>query len=155
MRKFYAIAALVGLGLACRTRCESGSICGNDNTVSPTTVVTNNTTTTVASPTPTPNCVAQTAPFVCTKGSSVFVALVEDVERGLAPAPEPIFVTALVEALNARTDVCAVAGPSSDEVTVKARVSNSLSETIDVVREDGAIQAIPAAPKNICIPSRF
>lgn len=151
------LAVAVSL-LACDTRCETGSICGNGNTVAPTTVTTTTTTTTpTASPSPsaTPGCVAQTAAFVCSRGTAVFEAILLDVQRDLAAAPQPIYVVALVEALNKRPDVCAVAGPSPDEITVKARTSNALSETWDVVRADGLIQAIPASPFNICIPSRF
>lgn len=50
--------------------------------------------------------------------------------------------------------LCAIAGPSPDEVTIKARASNSVSSTWDVVKADGTIQAI-TPPNNTCVPSRF
>lgn len=154
---------LIGLGLAacvayaCTTQCEAGAICGSSNSVAPTTIVT----TTVTNPTPsptasaTPGCVAQTGPFVCVRGTPVFEAVLLDVQRTVPAAPQPIYIEALVKALNVRADICAISGPSPDEVTIKARVSNSMSETWDVVRADGAIQAIPSQPLNVCSPSRF
>lgn len=141
----------------CTTTCESGAICGSSNTVSPTSIVT----TTVTNPTPsptasaTPGCVPQTGPFVCVRGTPVFEAVLLDAQRAVPAAPQPIYVEALVKALNQRSDVCAIAGPSPDEVSIKARVSNAHSETWDVVRADGAIQAIPAAPLNVCSPARW
>lgn len=148
------LAVAVVIAYACSTRCESGAVCGT-NAVGPTTVITT-TTTTTASPTPsaTPGCVAQTGGFVCTRGPIMFEAILLDVQRSIPAAPEPIYVAALVRALNQRPDICAIAGPSPDEVTIKARESNAVSSTIDVVNKDGTIQAI-APPLNICSPSRF
>lgn len=146
------VAALAG----CSTRCESGAVCGENASGPSTVIVTTTTTTPSASPSPsaTPGCVAQTASFVCSRGASVFEAILLDVQRTLPASPEPIYIVALVAELNKRVDVCAIAGPSPDEVTIKGRTSNALSATWDVVRADGVIQAIPTV-NNICIPSRF
>ena len=83
------------------------------------------------------------------------MTILEAEQAGLEAAPEPIYLEKLVAKLNKRPDVCAKVGPSPDEVTIKARVSNAISETWDVVKADGTIQAIPAAPANVCIPARF
>lgn len=160
MKKQLLAVSLLGLIASfcwsgCKTECQAGSICGDRNSVAPTTVVTT-TTTTQASPSPSPSaCVPQTAPFICSSGSPIFEAIVLDTQQSVPAAPEPIYVGNLVAAFNKRSDVCAIAGPAADQVTLKARSSNTLSETWDVVREDGAIQAIPAKPLNICVPSRF
>lgn len=155
-----ALALIVGIACCavisgCSRACESGAICGDSNFIAPSTVVT--TTTTTASPSPTPEtlCVPQTAPFACTKGGPIFLTILEAEQAGLEAAPEPIYLEKLVAKLNKRPDVCAKVGPSPDEVTIKARVSNAISETWDVVKADGTIQAIPAAPANVCIPARF
>lgn len=152
------MAAVIGLTLlGCTTTCDSGAICGGNNTVSPSTVIVTTTTAVPgASPSPsaTPGCVAQTAAFVCSRGASVFEAILLDAQRAVPAAPEPIYIVALVAELNKRADVCAIAGPSPDEVTIKARTSNALSATWDVVRADGVIQAIPT-PLNVCVPARF
>lgn len=132
------------------------NICGNGNTV----------TTPGATPSPTVAagaCVPQTAPFSCTKGTPTFQAILEAVQRTVPDAPEAIYVPALVSALNQVRDsagnylVCATHGTplASDEVAIKARVSNSQSETWDVKNANGSVQAIPASPTNICTPSRF
>lgn len=126
----------------------TGPICGNGN----------NTTTTTPGATPTPaptGCVPQTAAFVCGAGSPVFESVLLEVQRGVPASPEPIYVAALVDALNKRSDVCAITGPSPDEVTIKARNSNQISFTFDVVSGSGAIQAIPGGEKPSCAPSRF
>lgn len=155
-RNAVRLAAIVGLiSLSCTTECHSGAVCGR-GAVGPSTVIVTTTTTSTASPSPsaTPGCVAQTAAFVCSRGAAVFEAILLDVQRSVPAAPEPIYIVALVKALNERADVCAIAGPSADEITIKARTSNALSATWDVVRADGAIQALPV-PLNICSPSRF
>lgn len=154
------LIAMVGFVLVgCTTTCEDGAICGNSNTVAPTTVVTTTTMVTNPSPSPSPSalpgCVAQTAPYTCSKGTSIFIPTVEAVQRDIAPAALPIYIDALVTALNKRADVCAIAGPSPDEIRIKARASNAIGEIIDVVRADGAVQAIPASPFNLCMPASF
>lgn len=153
----FGLLSLVALAEACSNTCSSGAICGDGVTVAPTSVVTTTTTNKPEeSPTPDAGCVAQTAAFVCSKGAPLFEAILADTQRNVAPAPEPIYIVNLVKALNARPekDVCAIAGPSPDEVTIKARASNALSATWDVVKADGTIQAI-TTPLNICVPSRF
>jgi len=151
------LAVIAFASFGCRTECQSGAICGGRNVVSPTTVTTTTVTNPSSSPSPsaTPGCIAQTAPYVCSKGTSVFIPTVEAVEREIPASALPIFVDALVTALNKRPDVCAIVGPSPDEIQIKARASNAISEIIDVVRADGAIQAIPAAPSNLCLPAAF
>jgi hypothetical protein len=150
------LAAGLALGVwACSPRCESGAICGDNNSVAPTTISTT-TTNPSASPSPsaTPGCLAQTAAFVCTTGGRLFESILLDAQRSVPPAPEPIYVLALVAELNKRADVCAIAGPSPDEITIKARATNTLSSTWDVVKADGTIQAITPL-NNVCVPSRF
>lgn len=151
---FLAMALVVALVAACG--CGDGSVCGSGNIVAPSTTVTSTVTqpTPQASPSATPGCVAQTAAFVCETGGRLFEAILLDAQRSVPASPEPIYILALVAELNKRADVCAIAGPSPDEVTIKARSSNSISATWDVVRADGAVQAI-VAPKNLCVPARF
>lgn len=130
-----------------------GNVQGNGNTVN------------CVQPTPTPSpsassCVASTAAFVCQKASPVFQSLLESVQAKVTPAPEPIYVANLVKALNehlgadGKPDLCAASGPplAGDEVAIKARVSNSMSETWDVVNASGAIQSLYVS---VCNPARF
>lgn len=133
---------------------QTGSTCsvqGNGNTV----------TCAPATPTPTPvsaaACTPQTAPYVCVKGAPTLGTILEAVQATVAPAPEAIYVSNLTAALNKDPRVCAFSGPplASDEVAIKARVSNAQSETFDVVNANGTIQSLPASPFNLCIPSRF
>lgn len=133
---------------------QTGSTCsvqGNGNTIN----------CAPATPTPTPAsaaaCIPQTAPYVCSKGAPTLGTILEAVQATVAPAPEAIYVAALAAALNKDPRVCAFSGPplASDEVAIKARVSNAQSETFDVVNANGSIQALPASPFNLCIPSRF
>lgn len=145
---------------ACSARCSEGAICGDFNTISPNTITTTTTTTTTTNATPTPDpgglspaCVAQTAPFTCQKTPfPAFGTILANVQGGVAAAPEPIYIANLVRALNANAELCAVAGPSPDEVTIKARISNAQSETWDVVRADGQPQALLV---QTCNPARF
>ena len=147
------VTAFVVLISACRFDCGPGSQCGSGNVISPTTV-----TTTGATPTPTPApgalapCVAQLGAFVCARGAPTLLGILQEVQGTVTPAPEAIYVPALVAALNRHASVCAVAGPSPDEITIKARVSNATSEGYDVVRADGAAQALYV---ETCSPSRF
>lgn len=148
------LVAVALAALSCSTKCEQGAICGSHNSVAPTTIITSVVTGATPTPSPTPGCVPQTAPFTCVSASPVFEAILAEAQRSVPAAPEPIYVAALVEALNKSAAVCAIQGPASDEVTIKARNSNAHSETWDVVRADGAVQAI-SPPKNVCSPSRF
>lgn len=145
---FTGVMAIGTLMVSCTLVCKAGSICGDGNVIGPSAVVAPTITPSV---TPT-SCVAQTSPFVCSPGADVFGAIIRDVQGTVAPAPEPIYIQTLVTAVIKDGRLCAQAGPASDEITVKAKVSNSVSQTIDVVRADGAIQALSS---NNCVPSRF
>lgn len=149
-----AILGIMAIMAGCG--CGDGSVCGSGNIVAPSTTVTSTITQPSPSPSPsaTPGCVAQTAAFVCSSGGRLFESILLDAQRSVVASPEPIYVLALVAELNKRADVCAIAGPSPDEVTIKARASNSVSSTWDVVRADGTIQAI-TPPNNTCVPARF
>lgn len=117
-----------------------------------------------ATPTPTPAtaaaCIAQTGPFTCAKASPQFQAILQSAQAKVLDAPEPIYVANLVKALNehlgadGKPDICATSGfpLPSDEIAVKARVSNAISETWDVVNANGTPQSIYVTA---CNPSRF
>ena len=161
--KLLAIAALLCVTVSCSnpepvspagpSNNQTGSTCsvqGNGNTIN----------CAPATPTPTPSssaCIPQTAPYVCVKGAPTLGTILEAVQATVAPAPEAIYIANLTAALNKDPRVCAFSGPplAPDEVAIKARVSNAQSETFDVVNANGSIQALPASPSNICIPSRF
>lgn len=154
MKTLLVVLLAVSFAVACDTQCSAGAICGDGNLVAPSSTVTSTVTQPQPSPSATPGCVAQTAAFVCTSGGRLFESILMEAQRSVPPSPEPIYVLALVAELNKRADVCAISGPSPDEVTIKARNSNSVSSTWDVVRADGTIQAI-TPPNNTCAPSRF
>ena len=117
-----------------------------------------------ATPTPTPSgaaaCVPQTAAFVCSPGTPYFRAVLESVQATIPPAPEPIYVANLVKALqghlgpDGKPDICAASGYPlpTDEIAIKAIVSNSVSETWDVVNSNGSPQSLYV---HSCNPSRF
>lgn len=137
-----------------------GNIQGSGNTV--------NCNTGTPSPTPTPAgalppCVAQTLPFACANGASTLGPILTAVQSTVPWAPEGLYVSNLVAALNKDPRVCATSGGPlpSDEISIKLRSSNAQSENWDVVNADGTVQAIPAGvstpkgPANICVPARW
>lgn len=131
-----------------------GNVQGNGNTVN----------CAPATPTPTPStgtaCIPQVGPFTCGKATAQFQAIIESVQAKVADAPEVIYVANLVKALNdhvgadGKPDICAVAGfpLPTDEVAIKPRISNAVSETWDVVNANGSPQALYTAT---CNPARF
>lgn len=164
-----AILGLIAAALFIKCGCGDGSVCGSGNTV----VGPSGTPTPSPSPLPSafatpppaaiPACVPQTQPFVCAHGNPTLGPILEGIQSTVPWAPEAIYVQNLVAAINKDPRVCAVAGfpLPSDEISIKARVSNATSENWDVVNADGSIQAIPAGtstpagPANICTPARF
>lgn len=124
--------------------CGSGSV----------TVIINPSGTPTPSPTPLPANACILGPSVAAGCSKVVDTLGENVKSAQTTIVangmnEAQYVAEVVKALQ-RLGMCATAGPSSDEVTVK--ISNSKSETFDVW---SALNVPQTLYINTCTPARF